>query len=651
MRSANVGVYIGSTITTDCIELGSTIHRASLILNEYVREVREARADLDAVSRELHSLQSVLNLLKDDASSLPSKLSTETPALVQQCNRTVSELDADLLALDGSALSRTQKRSQWISRGKQQMAELMPALEAHRIILGLALDLVGTTFGRDLHDSPERANHEQGQAEVKIEALKIVQELEKVRNRLPGLFNPDGPYPCLATYSVTLRLYANSLINSKENEDGAFLGEGTACGAFMGDEPDSAIEVTDGSSIRRSEDVLPARTASPKPDWQDPLSQYVDEVNQLRSEMLDIPSRPPTPPPKDLKRLLSQRMSMVSPFEQPTNTREALYGVVTEISSEGRKAPGGPPPSRNGRFGRLFGHIKNARSDTQPPGTSNSTASTDSSEPRPVTPIAQASLVRRGSRRLSTSIKRLPLWNIDLEEPEGPAAPGSNAIFGVSIAKSMIAAKSAAKTHHTDSGSSRRDFPLCIHKCYSFLQHEGIEAPDIFAEPGDGYRVQKLKETFSTAPTYGDDINWDNYGVYDAADIILLYLSQLPRPLISENIAKRWITLSKQAMLSGSHSQRLDQCIDFWEEALGGLRGPNRSVFKLLLNLWSSIADAAEHNDMTAERLAGVLLKPLMHTSSEKYSTDFMLALAFLIRRRSEYTIMLTQGRKSRAAW
>lgn len=131
-----------SSITTDCIELGNTISRASLVLNEFVRQVREARADLDNVSRELHSLQSVLDLLKEDAGALPSRVATETPALLQQCNRAVSELDADLLALDGSALSRTQKRSQWISVGKRQIGELLPVIEAHRTMLGLSLDLV-----------------------------------------------------------------------------------------------------------------------------------------------------------------------------------------------------------------------------------------------------------------------------------------------------------------------------------------------------------------------------------------------------------------------------------------------------------------------------------------------------------------------------
>ncbi|KAI0132792.1 Rho GTPase activation protein [Xylariales sp. AK1849] len=637
------------SITTDCIELGNTISRSSFVLNEYVREVREARADLDAVSRELHSLQSVLDLLKDDAGSLPSKLAAETPALLQQCNRVVSELDGTLLALDGSALSRPQKRSQWISMGKQQIAELLPALEAHRIIIGLALDLVGVTDGRGLHDSSEQGfldtvENEQRQVEVRNEALRIAEEMGRLWERLQRDFDPAGPNSRLSTYFVALRLYANSLVHGKDGEDGAYMGEGPMFGAYVGDTPDSAIEINSESSFRAF-DTLPG-AESPGLANSRTASQYIQEVNELMDEMIDIPSRAPTPPPKDLKRLRTQRSSVISPFEPPVNNPESLYGVVTEISSQGRKSSSRPPHSRNGRLGRIFGHMRNALSET----ATNDSASSKS-DIRPMTPIIQASLVRRGSRRLSTSIKRLPLWSTELEEPEGPASPGSNTIFGVSLSKSMQAAKSSAKTHHSGSGSSRREFPLCIHKSCSFLQTEGIEAPDVFAEPGDGYRVQKLKDTFSQAPKYGEDINWDNYGVYDAADIILLFLSQLPRPLISESIAKRWISLSRQATLSGSHGTRLDQCIDFWEEALGGLRGPSRSLFKLLLNLWSSIADAAEKNDMTAERLAAVVLKPLMHTSSDKYSTDFMLAVAFLIRRRSEYTMMLNEGRPSRAAW
>ncbi|KAK8051029.1 hypothetical protein PG993_002414 [Apiospora rasikravindrae] len=689
------------TITTDCIELGNTISRTTLVLNEFVREVREARSDLDAVSRELHSLQGVLNLLKDDAPNLPSKIAAQTPAILQQCNVIVDELDTSLLALDSPELSRPEKRTRWISEGKPHIADLRDALEAHRTTVGLALDLVGATCGRNLHDNPDGGYFEdldnvRQQTEVRGEAIRIIEEMGQLQFRLPEEFESDGTEQNLQTYFSALKTYADSLIIA-DLENGAYIGSGPSFGAYVGDEPegtareasqgpDSAIGVSDveSSSSKAAKATSGEKSVRKSSEEQIPThaEPYVTEVNTLMEEMMTedgssrapsrvpsrtpsrapsrtlsrTPSRAPTPPPKDAKRLDKRRKTMVTPFASFEMAPEEAFGVVTEITSNGNNLKSQGSNSKSPRFGsfsvgRLIGHVRNAISESS--SSKDDLTSMLDDNMRPSTPIIQASLVRRGSRRLSTSIKKLPLWTTELEDPEGPSSPGSNAVFGVSLAKSMQAAKSTAKTHHSGSGSgsSRREFPLCIHKCCGFLQKEGVEAPDIFAEPGDGYRVQKLKETFSRAPKYGEDVNWDNYGVYDAADIIMLFLSQLPKPLISESVAKRWISLSRQATQSGSSSTRTDQCIDFWEEALGGLRGPSRGIFKLLLNLWSSIADAAEKNDMTAERLAGTVLKPLMHTSSEKYSTDYMLGLAFLIRKRSEYTTMLNEGRPSRAAF
>ncbi|CAK7198250.1 hypothetical protein SEUCBS139899_000909 [Sporothrix eucalyptigena] len=258
-----------------------------------------------------------------------------------------------------------------------------------------------------------------------------------------------------------------------------------------------------------------------------------------------------------------------------------------------------------------------------------------------------------------------------------------DAVFGVSLRKSIHMAGSSARTHHTGShGASRREFPLCIFKCYTFIRSgNGLYTPDIFGGGVPGVvdaesldivnpdRVRALREHFSTPPLYGADLedmssaiviesgsgavlSHRGYSRHDAAALILQYLELLPRPLVSEAVARRWVTLSRQATISGSYAKRLDQCIDFWEEALGGVRGPARSLLKLLLNLWGDIADAAERNDMTAERLAGRVLRPLMHLEGGRYETDYMLSLAFIIRKRSEYALLLRGGgRKSNAAF
>jgi hypothetical protein len=54
------------SFTATCIGLASTITRTSLIVIGFVKDVRAARSDLDAVSRELLSLKTVLELLVDD---------------------------------------------------------------------------------------------------------------------------------------------------------------------------------------------------------------------------------------------------------------------------------------------------------------------------------------------------------------------------------------------------------------------------------------------------------------------------------------------------------------------------------------------------------------------------------------------------------
>ncbi|KAI0010941.1 Rho GTPase activation protein [Xylariaceae sp. FL0662B] len=675
------------SITTDCITLGSTI-AVLILLNGFVREVREARSDVDGVCRELYSLQSVLDLLKEDAGLFPPELAGLTPAVLARCSKIAEELDTSISTFN--EFPRSEKRAQWLATGRKEGAKFRTSLEAHKAVLGLALDLVGATTIRDATSDkePNKRNtieRHQNTTHVLEDVSRILIEMSQLRMRMPGEFEKSDADFSLHEYMTCLKSYAETIVSMKESEheaeregkaeqnteqevgrdidteaggadnddetdenidQGAFLGSKELFGAYVGDSPDSAIDMTVEPALSTLKDALAKNS-----------DENIPNIEQLISDVASVSDRAPTPPPKDIKRLRLARNTVISPFEATPDspTLPNTCGVVTEISSTGRAAESAPSiTNRSKGLGKFFAPIKNAISENRP--QTRSTSSSGATEAPPPTPMIQASLVRRGSKRLSVSFKRRPAWNPDLiaGAPEGP---DSNGVFGVSLQKSMQVAKGTSKTHHSgNGGSSRRDFPLCIQKCCFFLKNEGVEAPDIFAEPGDGFRVQKLKEIFSTAPEYGEHVDWTDFSVYDAADLITLYLSQLPKPLVSEPIAKRWIALSRQATVSGSHGTRLDQCIDFWEEALGGLRGPSRTLFKLLLNLWADIANASDNNDMTAERLAGCILNPLMHTTPPKYSTDYMLSIAFLIRKRTEYTDLIKKDqshirRISRAAW
>ncbi len=129
------------SITTGCLVAGNAIAKTALVLPVFVREVRESRSEMDALSGELHSLDGVLDLLKDDASSLPPDLARRTPDVLENCTAIVNELDGYLATLNSPGLARHEKKFRWIAT-RSHMAKLRATLEGYKSTLGVALDLV-----------------------------------------------------------------------------------------------------------------------------------------------------------------------------------------------------------------------------------------------------------------------------------------------------------------------------------------------------------------------------------------------------------------------------------------------------------------------------------------------------------------------------
>lgn len=121
--------------------MSNAITRTVLDLNSFVRDVRESRADLTSLSAELHALDGVLDLLKDDAASVafPADLALQTPAVVAGSGALVADVGNILGGGEGDGSS--EKRSRWLAM-RQHIAESRTVLEVYRLTLGLALDLV-----------------------------------------------------------------------------------------------------------------------------------------------------------------------------------------------------------------------------------------------------------------------------------------------------------------------------------------------------------------------------------------------------------------------------------------------------------------------------------------------------------------------------
>lgn len=192
--------------------------------------------------------------------------------------------------------------------------------------------------------------------------------------------------------------------------------------------------------------------------------------------------------------------------------------------------------------------------------------------------------------------------------------------------------------------------------------------------------MASLKAIFSQPPTYGEQFRFEGteYTVHDAAGLILLYLEELPKPLIPAPVVKSWILLARREGAIEPPLPRVETGLDFWTEALNRLPTANRNLAKHLLTLFAEVLIAAtgDISEADARQLAASVSRAMFHQDLEagvpggqggeggggsghgdrRASRDVKrtaaaprrnvqptLALAFLIRKRGEYAVSLSQ--------
>jgi hypothetical protein len=131
------------SIAAGCLSLANTITKASVTIYGFIKSVRAARGDLDAISRELLSLKTLLELLADDATdsycyAFPKTLERQVNGIVSNCNEVVQSIEKtlkDYETLEGF------KAAKWTVSAKDDMNKLRLSLEAHKSALEIALDM------------------------------------------------------------------------------------------------------------------------------------------------------------------------------------------------------------------------------------------------------------------------------------------------------------------------------------------------------------------------------------------------------------------------------------------------------------------------------------------------------------------------------
>ncbi|KAF5657826.1 hypothetical protein FDENT_14166 [Fusarium denticulatum] len=170
------------SITTGCIGLISTIGTLSLSINSFVRTCREARSDLDRVARELLSLQTVLELIKDaidEDRSFPDTLAYHVSGILANCHSVVLELQG---CITKYCKSRLRTRAAWAISGQGDVAKLRSNVEAHKAALELALDMLALHTAKAIKiDTTEIRNDTSA---IKDGTAQILEEISQLQARL-----------------------------------------------------------------------------------------------------------------------------------------------------------------------------------------------------------------------------------------------------------------------------------------------------------------------------------------------------------------------------------------------------------------------------------------------------------------------------------
>jgi hypothetical protein len=130
------------SINTSCIGLVSSVVKVSIQISDFVRRAREARGDLDAISRELVSLKTLLEILSEDARTgkgFTESLANHISGILKNFGGVLEQIETSLHKHAGAGITPAVK---WSQSGRDDMNKLRSSLEAYKSSLDIVLDML-----------------------------------------------------------------------------------------------------------------------------------------------------------------------------------------------------------------------------------------------------------------------------------------------------------------------------------------------------------------------------------------------------------------------------------------------------------------------------------------------------------------------------
>ena len=103
---------------------------------------------------------------------------------------------------------------------------------------------------------------------------------------------------------------------------------------------------------------------------------------------------------------------------------------------------------------------------------------------------------------------------------------------------------------------SGQPLPRSILLSMNFLQRTALKNVGIFRRSGMKSRIEKLKEEIESR---NSKLDFESYSPYDIADMLKLYLRELPEPVLTSKLAETFISIYKG---NQSTNQLINQSIN-----------------------------------------------------------------------------------------
>ncbi|KAI1756039.1 hypothetical protein F4782DRAFT_537852 [Xylaria castorea] len=205
------------SVASGALAVITATQKTASAIYKFIRDCKEARADLTRVTGELSELTLILELIRDDNSAtkkgcLPNALQAQVQAMLSGCTTTVQQIEYTLAKCRGKP-----GPLRWTMFEKDRVKTLKGSLEAFKSGLNLALETVNLSITRGINNKTGMI--QDNTLDIKRDTSEILSEIYKLRTQLPASYQSEREQFRLEQCLNSLTHYTGTVVADEELED------------------------------------------------------------------------------------------------------------------------------------------------------------------------------------------------------------------------------------------------------------------------------------------------------------------------------------------------------------------------------------------------------------------------------------------------